>query len=237
MAKYRIEAAGMDAVTVRAEGIDIGDIQAYLLALQQHLNGQDIAWLLETVLAESCLTVFYDCSTHSHQQIKQCLSAIFDAAPALNACQTQDKAILLPAYYDQHYGVDLEPLSRRLGLSISDIIELHCNAQYKVASIGFAPGFAYLVGLPQTLQLPRRDTPRTCLPAGSIAIANQYSAVYPQASPGGWHIIGNCPLNLFNPGVKPPIPFTVGAPVRFRQIDKAEFEHLAQNPGGSQWQH
>lgn len=95
--------------------------------------------------------------------------------------------VILPAIYD---GPDLDDVAARCGLSIADVIAQHAAATYDVAMMGFAPGFAYLTGLPSTLHLPRRTTPRTRVPAGSLAIAAGYTAVYPFASPGGWHLIG-----------------------------------------------
>jgi KipI family sensor histidine kinase inhibitor len=96
--------------------------------------------------------------------------------------------IALPATYD---GPDLPDVARALGRTPDEIAALHAAATYTVETMGFAPGFAYLAGLPAALELPRRTTPRTRVPAGSIAIAGQQSAVYPFESPGGWHLIGS----------------------------------------------
>ena len=93
----------------------------------------------------------------------------------------------LPAIYD---GPDLADVAAALGKTIDEVVELHAGATYTVETMGFAPGFGYLTGLPAALELPRRATPRTRVPAGSIAIAAGYTAVYPFASPGGWHLIG-----------------------------------------------
>jgi KipI family sensor histidine kinase inhibitor len=102
---------------------------------------------------------------------------------------------LLHATYD---GVDLAHIATTVGISIEDIIEMHQRATYVVDMIGFAPGFAYLVGLdPRLAAIPRRESPRTRVPAGSIAIAGGYTAVYPFDSPGGWHIIGRVDAQMF----------------------------------------
>jgi KipI family sensor histidine kinase inhibitor len=95
--------------------------------------------------------------------------------------------IAIPSAYD---GPDLADVAAALGLHVDDVRALHAGATYTVETMGFSPGFGYLAGLPAALELPRRTTPRTRVPAGSIAIAGLQTAVYPFDSPGGWHLIG-----------------------------------------------
>lgn len=120
--------------------------------------------------------------------------------------------VVIGVRYD---GVDLAEVSAATGLSVGEAVALHRGATYEVAFCGFAPGFAYLTGLPHPLHLPRRSTPRTLVPAGSVAIAAGYSAVYPGASPGGWHVLGSTELALFDPDGDPPALLTPGTRVRF----------------------
>ena len=112
-------------------------------------------------------------------------------------------------------GPDLDHVARRTGLSIADVIEIHSRTTYAVAFCGFAPGFAYLRGLADVLHLPRRQTPRTSVPAGSVAIAAEYSAVYPRSSPGGWHLLGTTDVILFDPALQDPALLKPGNRVRF----------------------
>ena len=100
---------------------------------------------------------------------------------------TPGRDVILHAVYD---GPDRATVAEAAGCSLDDLRELHSQATYAVEMMGFSPGFAYLTGLPARLALPRRTTPRTQVPAGSLAIAGGYTAVYPFASPGGWHLIG-----------------------------------------------
>ena len=104
--------------------------------------------------------------------------------------------IAIPAVYR---GPDLADVAAALGRHPDDVCALHAGATYTVEIMGFAPGFAYLAGLPPELELPRRTTPRTRVPAGSIAIAGLHSAVYPFDSPGGWHLIGSAGVKMFSP--------------------------------------
>lgn len=112
-------------------------------------------------------------------------------------------------------GADLASVAATSGLTVAEVVELHVTAQYTVAFCGFAPGFAYLVGLPAALVLPRRPTPRPIVPAGSVAIAGEFSAVYPTPSPGGWHLLGHTSQTMFDARAQPPALLAPGAGVRF----------------------
>lgn len=123
--------------------------------------------------------------------------------------------IIIPVRYD---GADLEEVARAAGLSVGDVITIHSGAQYTAAFCGFSPGFAYLRGLPARLHLPRRPSPRTRVPAGAVAIASQYTAVYPRPSPGGWHLLGSTDLVMFDPHDDPPARLQPGTRVRFEAV-------------------
>lgn len=121
--------------------------------------------------------------------------------------------VVVNVVYD---GVDLHEVAVACGLRVADVIELHSGADYTVAFCGFMAGFSYLVGLPSSLQLPRRDSPRTRVPAGSVAIAAEFAGVYPRESPGGWHILGRTEAVLWDDSRTPPALLPPGARVRFR---------------------
>jgi KipI family sensor histidine kinase inhibitor len=114
-----------------------------------------------------------------------------------SAPQSEQRTITIGATYD---GPDLADVAAETGLSVEDVVALHSGALYRVQFCGFSPGYGYLTGLDPLLQLPRRSSPRTRVPKGSIAIAGAYSTVYPSASPGGWHLIGSTETQMFDPG-------------------------------------
>ncbi len=120
--------------------------------------------------------------------------------------------ITIPVRYD---GPDLETVATTAGLDVDRVIELHSRPDYLVAFMGFAPGFAYLTGGSPTLELPRRDDPRPQVPAGSVAIASTYTAVYPTRAPGGWHLLGHTDTVLFDPDRDPPALLAAGMRVVF----------------------
>ena len=112
-------------------------------------------------------------------------------------------------------GPDLEDIARLAGLSVGEIVTLHSSVEYTVAFIGFQPGFPYLVGLPPELVMPRLETPRARVPAGSVAIAGEYTGIYPSATPGGWRLIGRTDVRLFDVSSESPALLSPGDRVRF----------------------
>lgn len=133
--------------------------------------------------------------------------------------------VVLPVYY--HNAWDLDAVAQGAGVTPEQVIELHQAMDYRVYAIGFAPGFAYLGELDARIATPRLSSPRAKVPKGAVAIADRQTAVYPAESPGGWNILGLCPLCLFDPEQKEPsgslMPFAVGDRVRFQSISREEF--------------
>ena len=128
-----------------------------------------------------------------------------------------DMLVEVPVTYD---GEDLHDVAELTGLTVAEVIERHTASEFTVAFCGFAPGFGYLVGGDPALQVPRRQSPRTKIPAGSVALAGAFSGVYPQASPGGWQIIGTTPVKMWDLTREPPALFQPGYRVRFFDLAK-----------------
>ena len=118
----------------------------------------------------------------------------------------------------RYTGPDLAAVAAAWGVSETEVAAIHSAHEYRVAFCGFVPGFAYLTGLPERYQLPRRPTPRTVVPSGSVAVAGPYTGVYPRESPGGWHLIGTTDAELWDLGRDEPALLTPGAAVRFTPI-------------------
>jgi KipI family sensor histidine kinase inhibitor len=115
-------------------------------------------------------------------------------------------------------GPDLAEVAERWGVDPAEAVRIHSGFEYRVAFCGFAPGFAYLTGLPEHLAVPRRDSPRTRVPAGSVALAGPYTGVYPGESPGGWQLIGRTELPLWDPARDPAALLSPGTRVRFEEL-------------------
>ena len=130
----------------------------------------------------------------------------------------------LPVCYDASFGIDTESLAMQKQLSIEDFITLHTKPNYTVYGIGFLPGFLYLGGLLEQLHSPRRATPRLRIETGSVGIGGKQTGIYPKESPGGWNIIGNCPIPLFNVNAHPPCAIAVGDTIKFYPISKPKYD-------------
>lgn len=135
--------------------------------------------------------------------------------------------MVIPVCYGGDGGPDLDVVAEHARLSRDDVIARHTAAEYTVAMLGFAPGFPYLLGLDPALHIPRRATPRTRVPAGSVAIGGAQTGIYPRELPGGWNLIGRTPRVLFDPRREPPALLAPGNRVRFRPIGADEFARLA----------
>jgi len=131
----------------------------------------------------------------------------------------------IPVCYEPPYAIDLPDVAKEIGMDIQSLISLHTGTEYRVYGIGFLPGFLYLGGLPPALHLLRKTMP-TAVPKGAVAIGGQQTGVYPKDAPGGWHVIGQTPLPLFNSKESPPCQVAVGDAVRFREIDSQQYKTL-----------
>jgi KipI family sensor histidine kinase inhibitor len=134
--------------------------------------------------------------------------------------------VVLPACYDPSMAPDLDEVAAATGLTTAEVVAIHSGCTFTAEVVGFMPGFAYLGGLDPRLKLDRRTVPRPRVPEGGIAIAGLQTAIYPSPTAGGWHLIGRCPLRLFDPDRSPPALMTEGDTIRFEPIDKAEFDRL-----------
>jgi inhibitor of KinA len=128
--------------------------------------------------------------------------------------------------YGGDFGPDLARVAARAKLSPEEVVRRHAKAEYRVALVGFAPGFPYLLGLPSELATPRLAKPRTSVPAGSVGIAGEQTGIYPLATPGGWNLIGRAAVRLFDPQQDPPVRLQAGDRVKFRAVSREEFAQL-----------
>lgn len=139
-----------------------------------------------------------------------------------------DKAIEIPVCYGGEYGPDLAKVAHHCQQTQAQVIDLHCQEPLYVFMLGFTPGAPYMGMLSEHFDIARRKTPRTALPKGAVAVANRQTIIYPNASPGGWHIIGTTPVEMFFPHQHPPTRLMPGDSVRFIPINSTEFKRLAQ---------
>lgn len=136
------------------------------------------------------------------------------------------KTFTLPVCYDEEFGLDLKLISEVNKLKIDEIIQLHTKPLYRIYFTGFLPGFLYLGGLDERLKISRKESPRRSVEKGSVGIGENQTGIYPKSSPGGWQILGKCPVDLFNKNEDPPSPFSAGDKIKFEAVSKNEFMRI-----------
>lgn len=177
------------------------------------IETSSINGIIETVPAYATLLVHYDplmlsftqVENHIQEQLSQ-IEEMLDRKP---------RRVEVPVRYGGEYGIDLESVASHLNLSVDEVIHLHSEKMYTVYMMGFTPGYPYMGKLDDALIMPRLETPRTRVPAGTVAIAGSQTGIYSIDSPGGWHLIGWTPLQLFDPISESPFLFSPGDEVKF----------------------
>ena len=203
-----------------------------LRALADHLTRLRLPGVLDFVPALSTIGIHYDPeqwqeASGTRSPYEMLVERIQGVLPDLASLEVSEGPLReVPVCYDPEYGEDLTALASEHGLSPEQAVEIHSAIVYTVYMVGFAPGFGYLGPLDERLVSPRRKTPRARVPAGSVAVANQYTGIYPAALPGGWHVIGRTPISLFDHSHSQPSLLRAGDRVRFEPIRAADFRKL-----------
>lgn len=190
------------------------------------------AWLIDLVPAYATLALHIDLDAFAPGETplaaaERWLRACLHDAAAAGPAERTGRLVEIPVCYGGDHGPDLDAVAREAGMTPGEAVARHAAADYRVAMLGFAPGFPYLLGLDPALALPRLSTPRTRVPAGSVAIGGAQTGIYPRESPGGWRVIGRTPLALFDPLDDPPARLAPGDRVRFVAIDADTFDASA----------
>jgi len=190
-------------------------------ALSNLIEASAINGIIETVPAYATLLVHYDPLILSFTQIKNYLSAIMNQIEETAHRKPRQarpefyRRVEVPTRYGGEYGIDLEHVARHLNLNVEDVIRIHSEKIYTVYMMGFMPGYPYMGKLDDALIMPRLETPRTRVAAGTVAIAGSQTGIYSIESPGGWNLIGWTPLKLFDPESDSPFLFAPGDEVKF----------------------
>jgi KipI family sensor histidine kinase inhibitor len=199
-----------------------------LQALAIALRARALPWIRDVVPALCGIAVHFD---PFHPELPAPVLEYFqalleEAFKSASKFEGSGRIVEVPVCYDPEFALDLEEVSSLTGVPRQDIQKLHAKSKHFVLMVGFSPGQPYIGGLDPKLSVPRRATPRTVMPAGSVAIANAQTAVYPYETPGGWSIIGRTPLRVFDPARAPASLFAPGDRVHFVPIAREEFERI-----------
>ena len=220
----RIEPLGDSALLVRV--VDEFHPEESLDAVLQAtatLEAAAIPGVVELVPAYTTLAVFYDLAQTAFDALKTQVERVFQKMEPVRSRAAIGSTIEIPVCYESDFAPDLREVAWHARLSVDQVVQRHSDTTYRVNCIGFAPGFPYLSGLPPELATPRRNSPRTEIPAGAVAIGGTQTGIYPRKSPGGWNIIGRTPISLFDVNREPPALLRAGDRVRFRRIKLEEF--------------
>ncbi|MGO1166905.1 MAG: 5-oxoprolinase subunit PxpB [Janibacter sp.] len=187
--------------------VELGSLEE-VLSMYAELDDRPPAGIIDMVPAASTLLLTIDPARTDVDRLSRTISQISVGSHE----RVEVEEIEIPVVYD---GEDLADVGRLTGLGERGVVEAHTTSDWTVAFCGFAPGFGYMVGGDERLQVPRRDEPRTRVPAGSVALAGEFASVYPRESPGGWQLIGHTPLELWDIDRDPPALLVPGRRVRF----------------------
>lgn len=205
-------------------------VNARIQQLAEAIRRRNVDWIVDVVPALGSLALHFDPDRYglpappleaAAALVKECLSRKLPDLSELS------RTVDVPVCYDADFGPDLAEVAERCRVSREEAIRRHCASPHRVLMVGFAPGHPYIGGLDDSLSVPRRTTPRPVVVAGSIAIANTQSVVYPFTISGGWNILGRTPLAIFDARREPPALMAPGDRVRFFPIDRGEYERIA----------
>jgi inhibitor of KinA len=223
----KIDALGDSALIINLadEISDSSGLLARVLSAAATIEGAKLPGVVDVTSSYESVAVFFDLP-QVEPDIEDKIRVLIASAGV--RVSGKKRRVQIPVCYDEEFALDLDRVANHTSLTPDAIVMLHSSAEYTVACIGFMPGFPFLTGLPQQLRVPRLESPRTKVSAGSVAIANAQAGVYPLESPGGWNVLGRTPLQLFRVNESPPTLLRPGDCVQFRRITRAQFDVFEQ---------
>jgi inhibitor of KinA len=223
----KIDALGDSALIINLadEISDSSGLLARVLSAAATIEGAKLPGVVDVTSSYESVAVFFDLP-QVEPDIEDKIRVLIASAGV--RASGKKRRVQIPVCYDEEFALDLDRVANHTSLTPDAIVTLHSSAEYTVACIGFMPGFPFLAGLPQQLRVPRLESPRTKVSAGSVAIANTQAGVYPLESPGGWNVLGRTPLQLFRVNENPPTLLRPGDCVQFRRITRAQFDVFEQ---------
>jgi inhibitor of KinA len=225
---FTISSLGDNALTISFGNVIREDINENVLHLFHCLQNTPLPFT-DIIPAYSSLTVFYDVhawrtkEATAFEKVQEALLSFLQQTTQQE--ESGGRTLAIPVCYAKLFAPDLEELAAQKALSVEEVIRLHTAKTYRVYMIGFLPGFPYMGRVDERIATPRKSSPRTAIPAGSVGIAGEQTGIYPFASPGGWNIIGRTPLRLFDKDRSEPVLLQPGDSITFYPISEDAFEN------------
>ncbi len=216
----KINASGDTAVIVEFGDKVDRNLSDLVLSAATILSNSKLTGVIEVIPTFRSLMVQYDPLVTTATQV---IARITPLIGTTGNDRTYARKWSIPVCYEEEFAADIAEVAAATGQTIEQVVRLHSDVSYHVYMLGFLPGFPYLGDLAQALHLPRRTNPRTRVPKGSISIATSLTSIYPFESPGGWHLIGTTPVELFDYNKTPPALFTPGDQLKFEAVSRSEF--------------
>ncbi len=216
-----IKLASVDSVIIYFSDIISKETSLKVKAAYKLLKALKDEAIIEIVPSYTSILITYDIFTYDFETIKKFLEKLL---LDIKIEEENDLEIInVDVYYAEEVGLDLQRVALNAKLSIDEVIEIHSSKIYDVFAIGFLPGFAYMASIDKKIVTARLETPRKKIPKGSVAIADNQTAIYPQDSPGGWNILGKTAFKLFDKSLDTLSPLTIESRIKFNAISKEEF--------------
>jgi inhibitor of KinA len=233
---YRIYPIGDQALTLDFGNLINDEINARVMALFYWLKEENLQGIKDIIPAYASISVVYDAALirkwagtgSAYAYMEDYLTKALQQLDLLALPSSRE--LRIPVCYHQSLAPDLVELCESKNMDLDELVAIHISRPYRVYMIGFLPGFAYMGSLDERIMAPRKQTPRTHVAAGSVGIAGVQTGIYPFASPGGWQLIGQTPLSLFNANAEVPTLFQPGDLVQFEPISLDQFYQLKNNP-------
>lgn len=222
----------IDAVGDRCMLIGLGDTvdpdtSMRVFGFVRRLKEQPISGVRDIVPAFTTVALHYQPELLGDSPFESLRASVLERLELpFETHQSAPRTIDVPICYGGELGPDLADIAAQRDLSVEQVIALHLQSPHRVYMLGFAPGFPFIGGLDPILMMPRRASPRTHIPPGSVGIARDQTCIYPLETPGGWNLIGRTPLRLFDPGANPPCLLAPGDSVRFVRIDESSYHAM-----------
>ncbi|MFA0810526.1 5-oxoprolinase subunit PxpB [Microbulbifer epialgicus] len=221
---FEIVTNGDSALDIRFFSEPSEQLSRYIIGLRQYILKQSLTNIIDLIPAYQCLTISFDSLQPGSESLSYKLNKLtHDFLENPVEIDRRPRLIRIPVCYEEEFAPDMQLLSEYTKLSRKEIISLHTSNSYLVHMLGFTPGFLYLGGLDIKLHCPRKKSPRLRVPAGAVGIGGNQTGIYPQATPGGWQIIGQTPFKLFQPSSSSPFIADPLDVIKFYAIEKRDF--------------